>query len=64
MCARDLIIKLRKQNHSVYEISQILKDRQCPLSPTGVLEVLKTEEFAPLPLLLDEELPQQPRPTV
>jgi len=39
--ARDLIIKLRKQNHSVYEISQILKDRQCPLSPTGVREVLK-----------------------
>src|SRR6266568_9268408 len=26
--ARDLIVKLRKQNHSVYEISQILKNRQ------------------------------------
>jgi len=60
--ARDLIIKLRKQNHSVYEISQILKDRQCPLSPTGVREVLKTEGFTPLPRRLDEERPQQPAP--
>jgi len=62
--ARDLIIRLRKQNHSVYEISQTLKDRQCPLSPTGVREVLKAEGFAPLPRRLDEERPQQPRPTV
>jgi hypothetical protein len=62
--ARDLIIQLRKQNYSVYEISQTLKDRQCPLSPTGVREVLKAEGFAPLPRRLDEERPQQPRPTV
>src|SRR5467141_2354241 len=62
--ARDLIIKLRKQNHSVYEISQTLKDRQCPLSPTGVREVLKAEGFAPLPRRLDEERPQPPHPTV
>src|SRR6266852_4068856 len=62
--ARDLIVKLRKQNHSVYEISQILKDRHSPLSPTGVREVLKAEGFAPLPRRLDEERPQQPRPTV
>src|SRR5271157_4881331 len=62
--ARDLIVQLRKQNHSVYEISQILKDRHSPLSPTGVREVLKAEGFAPLPRRLDEERPQQPRPTV
>ena len=62
--ARDLIVQLRKQNHSVYEISQILKDRHCCLSPTGVREVLKTEGFAPLPRRRDEERPQQPRPTV
>ena len=62
--SRDLIIKLRKQNYSVYEISQTLKHRQCPLSPTGVREVLKAEGFAPLPRRLDEERPQQPRPTV
>jgi hypothetical protein len=62
--ARDLIVQLRKQNHSIYEISQTLKDRHCSLSPTGVREVLKAEGFAPLPRRLDEERPQQPRPTV
>jgi len=62
--ARDLIISLRKQNHSVYEISQALKERNCPLSPTAVREVLKVEGFAPLPRRLDEERPDYPRPTV
>jgi len=62
--ARDLIVQLRKQNHSVYEISQTPKERHCSLSPTGVREVLKAEGFAPLPRRLDEERPQQPRPTV
>lgn len=62
--ARDLIVHLRKQNHSVYEISQALKERRCPLSPTGVREVLKAEGFAALPRRLDEERPQPPHPTV
>jgi len=62
--ARDLIVQMRKQNHSVYEISQALKERRCPLSPTGVREVLKAEGFAALPRRLDEERPQQPHPTV
>ena len=62
--ARDLIVALRKQNHSVYEISEILKERKLPLSPTAVGEVLKAEGFAPLPRRLDEERPQRPRPTV
>ncbi len=62
--ARDLIISLRKQNYSVYEISQSLKERKCPLSPTAVREVLKAEGFAPLPRRLDEERPDYPRPTV
>lgn len=61
--ARDLIISLRKQNHSVYEISHILRERNCPLSPTAVREVLKVEGFAPLPRRLDEERPDYPRPT-
>jgi hypothetical protein len=47
--ARPLIIALRKQNHSVYEISESLKAQKLPLSPTAVREVLKTEGFAPLP---------------
>jgi transposase len=62
--ARDLIVQLRKQNHSVYEISQTLKERHRPLSPTAVREVLKAEGFAPLPRRRDDERPQQPRPTV
>src|SRR6266481_6000255 len=34
--ARDLIVKLRKQNHYVYEISLILKDRHSQMSPACV----------------------------
>lgn len=62
--ARDLIIELRKKNHSVYEISETLKDRGTRLSPTAVREVLREEGFAPLPRRLDEERPVYPRPTI
>ena len=62
--ARPLIIALRKQNHSVYEISETLKAQKLPLSPTAVREVLRAEGFAALPRRLDEERPQHPRPTV
>jgi hypothetical protein len=62
--ARDLIVRLRKQNHSVYEISHQLKDEGCPLSPTAVREVLKAEGFAPLPRRADDERPDYPRATV
>jgi len=61
---RHLIVQLRKQNFSVYEISQILKERGRSLSPTAVREVLKAEGFAPLPRRLEEERPAWPRPTV
>src|SRR5438093_10066258 len=62
--ARLLILELRKQNHSVYEISEALKERDCPLSPTAVREVLREEGFAALPRRLDSERPDRPRPTV
>jgi transposase len=62
--ARDMIIELRKKNYSVYEISETLKERNRPLSPTAVREVLKAEGFAPLPRRLDEERPDYPRPTI
>jgi hypothetical protein len=62
--SRDLIIDLRKKNHSVYEISETLKDRNVGLSPTAVREVLREEGFAPLPRRLDEERPEYPRPTI
>ena len=61
--ARETIVALRKQNYSVYDISRTLKDRDCPLSPTAVREVLKAEGFAPLPRRLDDERPAYPRPT-
>ena len=62
--ARDLIIQLRKQNHSVYEISQALKEHHRPLSPTAVREVLRAEGFAALPRRLDQERPHRPAPTI
>lgn len=63
--ARDMIVALRKQNHSVYEISEALHERGvAELSPTAVREVLKGEGFAALPRRLDEERPGQPRPSV
>ena len=62
--ARDTIIALRKQNYSVYEISETLQERGQALSPTGVREVLKAEGFAALPRRLDEERPDRPRPLV
>jgi len=62
--ARDLIVELRKANHSVYEISEKLQERGTRLSPTGVREVLKAEGFAALPRRLDEERPERARPTV
>ena len=61
--ARDLVVELRKRNHSVYEISELLKSRNLGLSPTAVREVLKAEGFAALPRRLDEERPDRPRPS-
>jgi hypothetical protein len=62
--AHDLVIALRKQNHSVYEIAEVLKERKMPLSPTAVREVLRAEGFAPLPRRLDEERSTRLAPTV
>ena len=62
--AREVALTLRKQNHSVYEISEALKERGMPLSPTAVREVLRAEGFAPLPRRLDEERPARLGPTL
>jgi transposase len=62
--AHDAIVDLRKQNASVYEISEALQERGLALSPTAVREVLKAEGFAPLPRRLDEERPARPRPLI
>jgi hypothetical protein len=62
--AREAIIELRKQNYSVYEISERLKERSLALSPTAVREVLRAEGFAALPRRLDEERPARLGPTI
>ena len=62
--ARALIEQLRKRNYSVYEISDALKERDTPLSPTAVREVLNELGFAPLPRRLDEERPDVAQPSV
>jgi len=62
--SRALVIALRKQNYSVYEISETLKEQKLPLSPSGVRKVLHAEGFAPLPRRLDEERPARVRPSV
>jgi hypothetical protein len=61
--ARDLVVALRKQNHSVYEISEALAERKLSLSPTAIRELLRAEGFAPLPRRLDEERPARLGPT-
>ena len=60
--ARPLIIALRKQNHSVYDIERALKTRGNPLSDTAIWEVLRQEGFARLPRRADDELPDRPKP--
>lgn len=62
--ARELAVSLRKQNHSVYEISAVLRERRMPLSPTAVREILVEEGFAALPRRLDEERPATLGPEV
>jgi len=62
--ARSRAIHLRKQNHSVYEISETLKEEGIALSPTAVRELLRAEGFSALPRRLDEERPNGIRPSV
>src|SRR3984885_12115140 len=62
--AREIAISLRKSNHSVYEISEALKEQKIPLSPTAVRELLRAEGFAALPRRMDEERPGRPRPSI
>jgi len=62
--AHDLVLTLRKRNHSVYEISRALKEHGTPLSPTAVREVLRAEGFAPLPRRGDDERLEHVGPSV
>jgi hypothetical protein len=57
------VVALRKQNLSIYDISQALLHEDCSLSPVTVDHILKQEGFARLPRRLDEERPPGTRPT-
>ena len=57
------IIQLRKQNQSIYDISEALKKEGIKRSPVAVAEVLKQEGFARLPRRKDDERPTGTKPT-
>jgi transposase len=60
---REQIIALRKQNLSIYDISQTLHDQGHDISPAAVSILLQEEGFTRLPRRLDEERPPGSRPT-
>jgi hypothetical protein len=60
---RQQIVRLRKQNQSIYDISEALKKEGTPRSPVAVAEVLKQEGFARLPRRRDDERPAGTKPT-
>lgn len=61
--ARTHVVALRKQNLSIYDISEALNASGQTLSPAAVGLILKEEGFARLPRRADEERPHRPRPT-
>jgi hypothetical protein len=54
---REQVIALRKINYSVQDISRTLAERDIPITPAAVSDILREEGFAPLPRRLDEERP-------
>jgi hypothetical protein len=59
---RQEIIAMRKQNLSVYDISDALQRSGQQLSPAAISLLLKQEGFARLPRRRDEERPDTARP--
>jgi hypothetical protein len=60
---RQRVIKLRKQNLSIYDISEALKNEGVPRTPVAVGEMLRKEGFAKLPRRGDAERPPGTKPT-
>lgn len=58
------VIALRKQNLSIYDISQALRHEGTALSPVAIDSILKQAGFARLPRRLDDERPPGSRPTL
>jgi hypothetical protein len=61
--ARELILTLRKQNLSIYDISRALAREGMTYCPVAIAQLLKTEGFARLPRRLDEERLPGTKPT-
>ena len=57
------IIQLRKQNQSIYDISEALKSEGYPRTPVAVSQMLRKEGFAKLPRRRDDERPKRGKPT-
>ncbi len=60
---REQVIALRKQNLSIYDISQALEVNGQKLNPVSISKILKEEGFAKLPARLEDERPSHTRPT-
>lgn len=60
---RETVINLRKQNLSIYDISDVLAKEDHKISPVSVSYILKDEGFAKLPRRYDEERPPTIKPT-
>ena len=60
---REQIIQLRKQNLSIYDISEALQKEGIRRSAVAVSKLLKNEGFAKLPRRYDDERPPGTRPT-
>jgi transposase len=61
---RERVITLRKENLSIYDISEVLETKGLRLSPVSVSLILKEEGFARLPRRGDEERPPATRPSL
>ena len=59
---RNQVIELRKQNLSIYDISDLLATEGHKISPVSVSYILKEEGFARLPRRRDDERPPCTRP--
>jgi transposase len=61
---RTMVIDMRKQNLSIYDINQVLSTKGHEVSPVSVSNILKEEGFARLPRRKDDERPDGTRPIV
>jgi hypothetical protein len=60
---RQRIVQLRKQNQSIYDISEALKKEDIRRTPAAVAAILRQEGFAKLPRRGDRERPPGTKPT-